>query len=54
MKVHFESKDNLKKHVDETIIEKLTCRECDYTSTNVKCMTDHKKLEHSIKQLDGS
>ena len=50
----YDSKDNLEKHIDETHTEQLTCKECDYTSTSVKCMTEHEKLEHSIEQLDGS
>ena len=50
----YDSKDNLEKHIDETHTEQLTCKECDNTSTSVKCMTEHEKLEHSIEQLDGS
>ena len=50
----YESKDTLDKHIDETHTEKLTCKECDYTSTSAKSMIDHHNFEHSIEQLDGS
>ena len=49
----YDSKDNLDKHIDETRTEQLTCTECYYTSTIIKSMTEHEKLEHSIEQLDG-
>ena len=50
----FEYKNTLDKHIDETHTKKFTCNECDFTTTTVKCMTDHSKLEHCIEQLDGS
>ena len=37
----YDSKDNLEKHIDETHTEQITCKECDYTSTSVKFMTEH-------------
>ena len=33
---------------------KLTCNECDFTTTTFQSMNDHNKLEHIIEQLDGS
>ena len=48
------SKDTLDIHTQETHTEKWTCKECDYTSTTVKNMNEHSKMEHKIEQLDGS
>ena len=48
------SKDSLEIHIQETHTEKLTCKECDYTSTTVKNINGHSKMEHKIELLDGS
>ena len=49
----FNDKNTLDKHIDVNHIKKLTCKLCDFTTTTVKCMEDHNKLEHIIEQLDG-
>ena len=50
----YNDKNTLDKHIDENHTKKLTCKECDYTTTTIQCMNDHSKLEHIIEQLDGS